>query len=171
MSMRGFTLIETMIAVTILSLSIAGPLFTASRAIVAAQISRDQLTASYLAQEGIEYVRILRDNEYLALYPPGTLTSTTAWNNFNASAISSCASPNICTLGPAQGNGTLPVAVCPGGTCSASFSLSTPGTPFKRTLQKVNVSSTDEKIMSSVSWSFHGVTYTVSVTDHLTPWQ
>ncbi|MDE1919730.1 MAG: prepilin-type N-terminal cleavage/methylation domain-containing protein, partial [Patescibacteria group bacterium] len=52
MSTKGFTLIEAMVAVTIVTLAVAGPLFTAGRAIIAAQISREQLTASYLAQEG-----------------------------------------------------------------------------------------------------------------------
>jgi len=65
---NGFTLLEALIAVTIITLAVAGPLFSASRAIIAVEISRDKLTASYLAQEGIEYVRAMRDSEYLKLY-------------------------------------------------------------------------------------------------------
>ena len=65
LDIRGFTLTETMIAITILTFAVAGPLFTASRSIIAADIARDQLTASYLAQEGIEYVRMMRDNAML----------------------------------------------------------------------------------------------------------
>ncbi|MDP2651914.1 MAG: prepilin-type N-terminal cleavage/methylation domain-containing protein, partial [bacterium] len=68
---RGFTLIETMVAITILTLAISGSFFTANSAIVAAETASDQLTASYLAQEGIEYVRLMRDNEYLAAYSVG----------------------------------------------------------------------------------------------------
>ena len=70
-SNKGFTLVESMIAVTILTFAVAGPLYTASRAFVAAEIARDKLTASYLAQEGVEYVRAMRDNEYLSAYQAG----------------------------------------------------------------------------------------------------
>lgn len=171
---HGFTLIETMIAVTILSLSVAGPLYTASRAIVAAEISRDKLTASYLAQEAIEYVRALRDNEYLAQYPTGT--SEQAWNAFKASSvITSCLAPYICTLGLPLGSqpSVLPLGACPAGDCptDAWFTLRTPGTSFLRTFQATEVGTNDEKIVSTVSWSFHNVTYSVSISDHLTPWQ
>ena len=48
----GFTLIEALVAVAILALAVAGPLYAANRALVAAGIARDRLTASYLAQEG-----------------------------------------------------------------------------------------------------------------------
>ena len=79
----GFTLIEAMVAITIVTLAVTGPLFTASRAIVAAQMARQKLTASYLAQEGIEYARAMRDNEYLAAYQAGgTNISTAAWTDF-----------------------------------------------------------------------------------------
>jgi len=60
---HGFTLIETLIAVTILTFAVSGPLYTAGRALVAAEIARDQLVASYLAQEGVESVRAMRDPE------------------------------------------------------------------------------------------------------------
>lgn len=62
---RGFTLIETFVAITILVTAIAGPLTLASKGLTSSLIARDQLTASFLAQEGIEYVRQKRDTNQL----------------------------------------------------------------------------------------------------------
>ncbi len=59
---KGFTLIETLVAISILMLGILGPLSIASSGLKNARYGRDQVTASYLAQEGIEYVRYIRDN-------------------------------------------------------------------------------------------------------------
>lgn len=58
---KGFTLLETLVAVTILTLAIIGPLELAARAIGYSKTSRNQITASYLAQEAMEYVRNKRD--------------------------------------------------------------------------------------------------------------
>src|ERR1017187_8643710 len=100
MKTKGFTLIETLVAIAIITLAVAGPLYTASRAIIAAETSSDQLTASYLAQEGIEYVRLMRDNEYLAVY--NTVNASLAWSNFikgtTVPAIGQCIARNICTI-------------------------------------------------------------------------
>lgn len=187
--LTGFTLIEAMVAVTIVTLAVAGPLFTAGRAIVAAQISRQQLTASYLAQEGIEYVRAMRDNEYLAAYQAGgTNVSTTAWSNFlsggGEGSIAQCRS-TACTLDPTRSMGTgsgFSLEPCSGGSCAPLYLTNgvysqqsglagAVQTPFTRTVRAVDVSSNDERIVSTVSWSFHGIPYSVTVTDHLTPWQ
>lgn len=65
---KGFTLIETLVAISIMTIAIVGPMTTASRALLAAYTARDQLSASYLAQEGTEYVRLMRDTMYLANY-------------------------------------------------------------------------------------------------------
>ncbi len=189
----GFTLIETMIAVAILTLSVAGPLFTADRAIVAAQLASNQLTASYLAQEGIEYVRAMRDGEFLAAYRTGGQNvSTTAWNAFLANSpasdsftISGCRMTTVCTLDPvmsAMGTGSgLSLLPCSGASCTPLYlangvytertNLGGTATPFRRTIQAIDVSGTDERIESKVWWTSHGTTYTVTVTDHLTPWQ
>lgn len=134
MNMKGFTLIETMIAVTILTLAMAGPLFTASRAIVAAETARDQLAASYLAQEGIEYARMMRDNQYLAAYAANsTDVATVAWDHFlngnpdlplnasDPSSVARCIAPAVCSLDSAVldslGNGVL--KECTDGTCAS----------------------------------------------------
>ncbi len=63
--MRAFTLLETLVAVTILIVSISGPLTTAQQSLQSAIFSRDQITASYLAQEGIEYMRARRDENFM----------------------------------------------------------------------------------------------------------
>lgn len=186
MNMKGFTLIETMIAITILTLAIAGPMVTASRAIVAAQTARDQLTASYLAQEGVEYVRAMRDNEYLAAYQAGgSNVSTTAWNNFLTASINQCRT-TTCTLDPSRSMGSgsgFSLVPCSGDSCAPLYltQLSNgaygytqqdgTATPFTRTVQAIGVSGSDERIVSKVSWSFHSIPYSVTVTDNLTPWQ
>lgn len=59
---KGFTLIETLIAVTVLSFAITGPMYIAQKGIEASIYARDEITASYLAQEAIEYIRFVRDS-------------------------------------------------------------------------------------------------------------
>ena len=62
----GFTLIETLVAVTILSAAIAGPMALSIKNIGTASVSKDQLVAFYLGQEAIEYVRNVRDTNILS---------------------------------------------------------------------------------------------------------
>lgn len=61
----GFTVIETLIAVMVLLTSIVGPMSVASKGLYAAFYARDEITAFYLAQEGLEFVRNFRDTTKL----------------------------------------------------------------------------------------------------------
>ncbi len=59
---RGFTLVETLVAVAILMIAISGPLTIANQALTAALGSRNAMIATYLAQEGMESIKNIKDN-------------------------------------------------------------------------------------------------------------
>lgn len=65
-SPRGFTIIEALVAIAILLLSITTPLSIAEKGLAAADASRYQIVAFYLAQEAIEYIRNVRDANAIA---------------------------------------------------------------------------------------------------------
>lgn len=61
----GFTLIETLVAITILSAAVAGPMVLSIKNIGTASVSQDQLVAFYLGQEVFEYARNVRDTNLI----------------------------------------------------------------------------------------------------------
>lgn len=65
---HGFTLLETMVAVSLLMLSIVGPLTIAQKSVKASTYTKNRTTAYYLAQDAIEYLRNIRDTNSLRGY-------------------------------------------------------------------------------------------------------
>ena len=61
----GFTLIETLVAVSLLSVAIVAPMSLTTKSLAAAYYARDQIVAFHLAQEAVETVRHFRDNNIL----------------------------------------------------------------------------------------------------------
>lgn len=62
---NGFTLVETLIAISIFSVSIITMMSILGSGIANTNYAKNKMVASYLAQEGIEYVRNMRDNAIL----------------------------------------------------------------------------------------------------------
>ncbi len=62
MNNKGFTIVETLIAITILMIAISGPLVVASKGLTGSIIARDQMIASYLAEESMDTIKNMRDN-------------------------------------------------------------------------------------------------------------
>ena len=95
---KGFTLVETLVAVTIMMIAIAGPLSISGKSLNAAIDAKNQLIASNLAQEGMEYLQNIKDNDN-----PSTAEN---WIMITAAA---CQSTPYCGVSPIEpGNGGDP---------------------------------------------------------------
>lgn len=70
---KALTLVETLVAISILVVAVLGPLVIVSQALRTSFFARDQLTAYYLAQETIEHIRNMRDENSL------TRTNASDW--------------------------------------------------------------------------------------------
>ncbi len=109
----GFTIVETLVAVAILMIAVAGPLVVATKGLTAALASKDQMIASYLAQDTMETIKNIRDNN-LAGTPPAD------WlNGVYDVATSKCsADSNGCDVNGIDGvSGAGSLAPCSGTPC------------------------------------------------------
>ncbi|MDO8500169.1 MAG: prepilin-type N-terminal cleavage/methylation domain-containing protein [bacterium] len=61
----GFTLLETMVALTVIVSAMAGPFSLATRGVFFAKFAKNKLVAVNLVQEGLEFIRQCRDNNVL----------------------------------------------------------------------------------------------------------
>mgnify|MGYP001569850111 CR=1 FL=1 len=169
---RGFTLIETLVAVLLLATSIAGPLTIASKGLSGALIARDQMIAFYLAQDAVEYVRFVRDSNKL---------SSTAWLTGLTPA---CTGASGCYIDPTAGTVTACSGTCPlinkhspsAGVAYFSYTLgSVTPQQFRRTITLATPATgetTEEILTVAVSWRAQsGVTRTISVRENIFDWQ
>ena len=63
----GFTMIEMIVAVSVFSIGILGVFSLVSNVVSAMNNTSNRLVASYLAQEGMEIVRNIRDSNFLKI--------------------------------------------------------------------------------------------------------
>lgn len=175
---RGFTLVETLVAISVLVIAIIGPLYAVHKSVMASYAARDQLIATALAQEGVEYVRFIRDGNYLESFP----NPPTAWLD----GLQACISSNGCVIDPNQGSVSA-CATSSGGGCPAlrRNEAATAGTPklylqttnsaytptrFTRKVVITTISPTEVAVDVTVSWSTQRVPYSITVSEHLYNW-
>lgn len=118
---KGFTIIETLVAISILTLSLTGPLLIITQALKASNYSRNEIAAFYLAQEAIEHIRNLRDETSLTSVPD------TAWLDGITGGVA-CAAAGTCvndylsapiyTFGLDHSSGSYAFASCGSGECA-----------------------------------------------------
>jgi len=68
MKKNAFTLLEVILAISILTVGVAGSFVLIQSTLVSASLNKSKLAAYYLAQEGIETIRNTRDNNLLAIH-------------------------------------------------------------------------------------------------------
>lgn len=81
---EGFTLVEAIIAISVLAVGVVGAITLISAGITNLGVSKDRLVAAGLAQEGVEVVHNIRDTNWLAVRP---------WNDWNIDGTVDSCSP------------------------------------------------------------------------------
>ncbi|HEY4505039.1 MAG TPA: type II secretion system protein [Candidatus Paceibacterota bacterium] len=75
---KGFTLLETLVAVAIMMIAIGSAFGLAPEGLVGVRFAKNQTTATYLAQEAMEVARNIRDN---SMFFSGDSSDPTNWLN------------------------------------------------------------------------------------------
>ena len=164
--MKAFTVIETLVAISILTVAIAGPLTIAQRSLQSALFARDQITALYLAQEGLDLVRAYRDRNALTVLKGGSATWTSGFDACTTAA---------CIIDPS----TAVVTACPGNVCSALLYdpdrnlyqyTSGSSSRFTRTIRVTLVDASSARVESTVSFSTGAIPRSVVARTLITSW-
>ena len=167
-SQNGFTLVETLVAVTILLLVMIGPMSISATAARSTSFSSEQVTAFFLAQEGAEITQKARDDRVLANFFPADPTD--GWLEFTdttvGAAYADCYEADGCGLElntDATGSLKNPVD-CTDVGCGLNFDpngdrarytynhLVGTITPYTRTIYMEIINANEVKVTSEVTW-------------------
>ena len=94
---KSFTLVEVLVSITILIVALLAGVSLLVKTIGMTSIITDKFIAANLAQEGIELVRNIRDNNFLNHRDPMTgLASGIYYIDYNDDSLTSCSNKNRC---------------------------------------------------------------------------
>lgn len=172
MKKNSFTLLEVIFSITILVLTITGSFTLISRLLTFSPQTQSKLIASYLAQEGIEIVRNIRDTNWLE-------SSSNPWDENLTTCHGVCDESigNGCIIDYNTPNQTDPDLAIYNGEylkvdeANGLYSYSAPTlTKFKR---KVVIFSTDDilTVCVRVDWEEKGKKNEVKVVENLYNWR
>ena len=161
----GFTVLEALIAISIIVIGVGGVFGLTSRTVADSSANNNKLVAVYLAQEGIEIVRNIRDTNYLKIRQavpgaawddgiilPGNDCATWCEADYNDAALSGV----VAGLNPLQRDGNTSIYSYDGGSA----------TPFTREIKATAVGVGKIEVEVTVFWSERGnVQKTVAATE------
>lgn len=154
MKKNGFTLVETLVAITILLLAITGAASAIQTGISSFTFSKDQIIAFYLAQEGFEQVRNIRNEN--SLKHQNWLTG------ISGNPSDPCYFGNACTVDPVNSNvatrcssgvGNCPALRQNATTGFYGYNATWPATIFRREIVLTQINSNEISILVTVNWS------------------
>ncbi len=176
----GFTLIETLVAITVLTLAILAPFAAIQRVMMASHISKNEIIAASLAQEALEYVRFIRDNNYIA-HQSDFVSGNHQLDGMNGVGGPNCTGARQCTIdATVDPNSSSAVELCPIAGCPVLNVDDTKGfytqqtgsgktaTVFSRGVTVAQYAGY-ETITVTISWTDRG-THSITLTESLYDW-
>ncbi len=166
---KGFTIIESLMAISILVAVVTGAMGAAQIGISSYTSSKNQITASYLAQEGFEQLRNLRDQNGL---------TASHWLAGIAQATSDPCDPSkVCTVSPFEStsmiacSGTCPYLRQDPLTGVYGYAPAWTETLFKREISLVALNADEILVTVTISWSKGMISRQFSARENIFNWQ
>lgn len=165
---KGFTVLEVTVAIFVLTVAVGGSFALIQKTLLGSALVQSKLTAAYLAQEGIELVRNIRDSNWLEdnFWDDGL--DEEDWEiDYNDSELSLYSDRYLYIEG-AGGFYSYPASPAPEDI----------QTGFKRkiTISKLDIPETQDptdyglKVSVLITWEERGRTYTLEAEEHLYNW-
>jgi prepilin-type N-terminal cleavage/methylation domain-containing protein len=176
---RGFTLVESLVAISVLLAVITGAYSAAQSGIKAANSSKNQTIAFYLAQEAMEQVRNFRDQNAI-LNRDSDPSNDRAWlDGIASSASDPCYFGKICmadTLNHTLVNCSGGTGSCPmlkQDTVSSLYGYYPPWplSAFNREIKITSVSANEVSVLVTVSWSRGATNSKFEIRENILNWQ
>lgn len=169
---NGFTIIESLVAISILVLVITGVTSAIQTGISSYIFSKDQIVAFHLAQEGFEQIRNIRDENRL---------NNRNWlSGITQSSDDPCYFGSACTVDPVQSSVAIRCASGPG-NCPAlrqdastgffSYDAAWPVSVFTREITLSSVDADEVAVTVMVNWSKGSVARQFKARENLLNWQ
>lgn len=152
---RGFTLLESIVAIAIFTVGVSTAVFVITQAISVGSRTKDRIIATHLAAEGIEVVRNIRDRNWLAgrVWTSGIVALSDACVQFDT---------DYDTISCVPGS-----YIAYDNLAKYYLQTTTPG-PFSRAITTTLVSPEQLKVVSSVTC---GANCSISLEEYLYDWK
>lgn len=158
---HGLTLIETLVAISVLMVAVSGALSLSNKSLQSASYAKDQITAFYLAAEGLEGIRSVRDGNLIIgsnwLAGLGPCNASGCYFDGTTSVVSSCSG----TCGPLRFNQTSGLY---------GYNAAWPNTIYTRTIRLDTVAANERLVTVTVTWSTGTLARTFTVKELLLNW-
>jgi len=109
-STTGFTLVEALVAISILMVAVTSPMMIAQKSISTAILTKDQMTASFLVQDAIEAIKNIRDK--IAINAKVTTDWITGDDNSSGLDKCICISDSECNFDNVDGTTNTSAKYC-----------------------------------------------------------
>lgn len=172
----GFTVLESIVAIAILSLSISGAFSAVTQSLSQATIAKEEVKAFYLAQEAMEIIKNKRDSNQLNIIKNGS----GHWlSGITQDVVDNCFFGKICRVESSNPSnfsycgttwGDCLILRQNSTTFLYGYNATWPATNFKREIQIEYINDDEIAVTVRVSWTKGIITREFKAKTHLFRW-
>jgi len=166
---KAFTLVEVLIAISILTTGILSGFILVTKVLYNTAVIQDRLTASFLAQEGIELTRQIRDSNFLKIMDGESVEWKDRLGDDSYTIESKAESGQPITLASVAPGEESNFLLYDNDTRIYNYTTGEP-TTFNREIKITTINDDEILVESIMKWKTKNIDFSLTVEDHLFNW-